>query len=188
MKRAGTLSMPRSSRAPLPTLCYSRCTNISIAHSGRRNQLQMSAGGGLGTSNSGRQQEAAGSQGPRDESIRPSLGILNQQDAVVPSSRRVTPGHFRTAEAGGDVWYGDDSPHLASGELSMLAACEQARLMKTVNRHVALARAHGRDRRLRQGRKPCSDPRRNPRAARCFLNLGMEARGGRYRLGHQPVT
>ena len=47
---------------------------------------------------------------------------------------------------------------------------KQARLMKTVNSRTVPAGALGIDRRLRQGRKPCSDPRRNPwaaRAARC---------------------
>ena len=54
------------------------------------------------------------------------------------------------------MWYGATNP------TQYPAMVLQARLTKTVNARVPLARGHGLDRRLRQERKPCSYLRRNP--------------------------
>ena len=82
------------------------------------------------------------------------------------------------------MWYGATNP------TQYPAMVLQARLTKTVNARVPLARGHGLDRRLRQERKPCSYLRRNPQEViyTSHFRTRLCSISDRYRLGRQPVT
>ena len=91
-------------------------------------------------------------------------------------------------------WYGGDSPHLAIS-LPLVPAIwklsgEQARLVKTVKGSTDPAGCGD------VGFRPSASPRGNPGGPEATMCTPMKGRvrpwqdgfGGRYRLGHRPVT